>query len=171
VCAAMAMAEKKLNFEHRDLHWGNILCQKTETKYLEIAYTENATLKINCFGINVTIIDFSLSSIKTPCFDIGTDLADEVSFFEGEGDYQFEIYRKMKKLLNNTWIKNHNFETNVFWLDYLIEKLIIKLEDNDQVSISEDGSKEYFKDWKEYILYSKSCYEIIDKYFIQIINE
>ncbi|XP_016121917.1 serine/threonine-protein kinase haspin-like [Sinocyclocheilus grahami] len=41
----------------------------------------------------------------------------------GQGDYQFEIYRLMKKENNNCW-SNYNPHSNVLWLHYLADKLL-----------------------------------------------
>ena len=38
VAHSLAVAEKELQFEHRDLHWGNILIASTEKKQIEFFY-------------------------------------------------------------------------------------------------------------------------------------
>ncbi|VDD74733.1 unnamed protein product [Mesocestoides corti] len=57
---ALAVAERRLRFEHRDLHWGNLL------------------------------IDY----VNKPLF---LDLSKDQELFSGDGDPQFEIYRRMRQ--------------------------------------------------------------------------
>ena len=87
------MAEETLSFEHRDLHWGNILVG--ETKEEVVVYPiGNDFYEVKCEKTSATIIDFSLSRLTTP--DGGTifnDLAKDPALFKAEGDYQFDIYR------------------------------------------------------------------------------
>ena len=48
-------------------------------------------------------------------------------FFTGSGDYQFEIYRMMRDLINpqsdGDW-RVFRPKTSIFWLDYLLDKLL-----------------------------------------------
>lgn len=46
--------------------------------------------------------------------------------FTATGDYQFEIYRLMKKRINDDWQKFEPY-TNILWLDYILEKMITQL--------------------------------------------
>ena len=99
------MAEEELEFEHRDLHWGNILIQTTNTK--EIVYeVSGEKFKVKTDKILATIIDFSLSRLKTGSKDaaedgggetretvIFNDLSKDPDLFKAKGDYQFDIYR------------------------------------------------------------------------------
>ena len=94
------VAEKAFEFEHRDLHWGNILVRKASEKLLTY------TLGDECFslesqGVYANIIDFSLSRMTTNedgC-EIYNDLSEDHNLFKcvGQehqtGDYQFDIYR------------------------------------------------------------------------------
>ena len=135
------MAEEKIDFEHRDLHMGNILCKTTREKNICVKLHQNKPVELKTHGVKICIIDYSISSLKFDNIDIGTDLQDEVSFFEGEGDYQFDIYRKMKELLGNIWLKNHNLKTNIFWLHYLITKLLEKVQKLDECSTKDSVIK------------------------------
>lgn len=51
------------------------------------------------------------------------DLSQDEELFSASGDYQFEIYRLMKRKLNNNWEKHEPY-TNILWLHYLIDKMI-----------------------------------------------
>lgn len=95
--------EKKYEFEHRDLHWGNILIKNSQVK----------------------IIDFSLARI-TKNKVVFIDLKNKEWLFNGDEkvDEQFSIYKKMKILNNNDWLI-HTPRNNVLWLVYLINKIIL----------------------------------------------
>ena len=95
VSHALAVAEKTHRFEHRDLHWGNILVRDTSEKSL-LYSLENEKFEVETLGKCATIIDFSLSRLTVPgnegC-DIFNNLAEDPELFTSEGDYQFDIYR------------------------------------------------------------------------------
>ena len=95
VSHALAVAEQTHQFEHRDLHWGNILVRDTREKSL-LYSLENEKFEVETLGKCATIIDFSLSRLTVPgqegC-DIFNNLAEDPELFTSEGDYQFDIYR------------------------------------------------------------------------------
>ena len=63
------MGEVSLKFEHRDLHWGNVLIRETENKM--ISYVINGERKtIITAGIEVRIIDFTLSRLEKGSFEM-----------------------------------------------------------------------------------------------------
>lgn len=53
---------------------------------------------------------------------LSVPLEDE-GYFTGQGDYQFDIYRKMRDETAGNW-SSHFPRTNIFWLHYLVDKLI-----------------------------------------------
>ena len=62
VVLSLAVAEESLMFEHRDLHWGNVLIKRTECK--EIQYKScGEDVCIKSAGVFVSIIDFTLSRL------------------------------------------------------------------------------------------------------------
>ncbi|XP_067885941.1 uncharacterized protein haspin [Heterodontus francisci] len=122
VTASLAVAETALNFEHRDLHWGNVLIKKTDIKQVEYKLCGN-TFNIDTHGFMVNIIDYTLSRMGRDDVAHFCDLSSEDSFFHGQGDYQFDIYRKMKKENLNNWAE-YNPHTNVLWLHYLADKML-----------------------------------------------
>ncbi len=75
----MAVAEHVFQFEHRDLHWGNVLISKQPVCYRRMrrelsAQTAMVTNRIGgreisfCNeGIVVSIIDFTLSRLEVVC--------------------------------------------------------------------------------------------------------
>lgn len=125
VVHALAVAEHENQFEHRDLHWGNILVRPTEEKSF-IYSLDSESLEVKSEKIQATIIDFSLSRL-TSKEDHGTvifnDLGKDPALFKASGDYQFDIYRMMKTHVNEDWGGFHP-KTNIFWLHYLLDKLI-----------------------------------------------
>ncbi|XP_069781214.1 uncharacterized protein haspin isoform X2 [Narcine bancroftii] len=121
VTASLAVAETSLHFEHRDLHWGNVLVKKTGVKKVEYKLRGN-TFKINTHGYTARIIDYTLSRMGEDIVHF-CDLSSEESFFQGQGDYQFDIYRKMKEVNLNNWT-DYNPRTNVLWLHYLADKML-----------------------------------------------
>ncbi|KAG0363786.1 hypothetical protein BGZ54_008044 [Gamsiella multidivaricata] len=121
-------------FEHRDLHWGNILVKGTRQEQLifskrepsdRAAVTNGASIGtdadgleyknnkisriIPTCGILVQMIDFTLARVQGHKGNlIYMDLEKDLDLFRGEGDYQFDIYRKMRKQ----------------WLHYVADKLL-----------------------------------------------
>ncbi|XP_035198854.1 serine/threonine-protein kinase haspin [Oxyura jamaicensis] len=122
VTASLAVAEQELHFEHRDLHWGNVLVKKTDVK--ELNYVLNGTMcTIPTRGIHVNIIDYTLSRLEKDGLTVFCDLSTDEELFQGTGDYQFDIYRQMKAENSNSWT-DYNPHSNVLWLHYLSDKLL-----------------------------------------------
>jgi serine/threonine-protein kinase haspin len=125
VMHALAAAEAALEFEHRDLHWGNILVVKAREPYS--TYTiQGTTFRVPNCGLKSTIIDYTISRLTSFNGDaVFTDLANDEDQFCGSEDYQFEIYRMMRQENQNDWRKFCP-KTNIFWSHYLVGKLIEK---------------------------------------------
>lgn len=86
-----------MGFEHRDLHWGNVLL-KTVDKDKTITYRlDEQDYEIFTRGVEVAIIDFTLSRIEYNGVVMFNDLSIDEELFNGDGDYQFDIYRLMKE--------------------------------------------------------------------------
>ncbi|KAJ7398282.1 Serine/threonine-protein kinase haspin [Pitangus sulphuratus] len=122
VTASLAVAEQELHFEHRDLHWGNVLVKKTEAKQLHYVLN-GATHTIPTAGVHVNIIDYTLSRLEKDGLTVFCDLSTDEELFQGTGDYQFDIYRQMKAENSNSWTDYHP-HSNVLWLHYLADKLL-----------------------------------------------
>lgn len=130
VAYGLAVAEEAFQFEHRDLHWGNVLIAPTEQKYATFVLRGRSHRVARC-GVAATIIDYSLSRVSLPlaggdCAALYNDLATDDSLFEAVGDYQFEVYRLMREKLGNDW-KNFAPYTNILWLHYTVDKMITAL--------------------------------------------
>ncbi|KAG7165818.1 Serine/threonine-protein kinase haspin-like [Homarus americanus] len=121
IAYSLAVAEEELEFEHRDLHWGNVLVSQTREAVLDFKLKEES-FTLRTHGLKATVIDFTLSRMKLPHCVVYNNLAEDPSLFTAQGDYQFEIYRQMKKSNMNDWEKFTPY-TNVLWLHYILDKM------------------------------------------------
>ncbi|KAL8800796.1 MAG: hypothetical protein Q9182_004904 [Xanthomendoza sp. 2 TL-2023] len=125
VASAIAVAEKKLEFEHRDLHLGNICLLRP----LSVVEDNSPELWTDNPCVLVTIIDYSISRAKaTNVPPIFQDLSDDPELFTGEGHSQYEVYRQMRAVAQRqveSWKAYMPF-TNVLWLHHLLEMLLEK---------------------------------------------
>lgn len=124
VACALAVAETALEFEHRDLHWGNILVAPAEKRYIHCRLPQGRFI-LDTNGVFVSVIDYTLSRLRKGGAVIFTDVSHEDELFSGVGDYQFDIYRRMKEHNQNDW-KSFKPYTNALWLHYLSCKLLEK---------------------------------------------
>ncbi|XP_051146488.1 serine/threonine-protein kinase haspin homolog [Andrographis paniculata] len=125
VTSALAVAEAAYEFEHRDLHWGNILLSRKGSASLPFIL-EGKTLQIKSFGLVVSIIDFTLSRMNTGEDILFLDLSSDPELFEGpKGDKQADTYRKMRNVTDDRWEGSFP-KTNVLWLQYLVDILLLK---------------------------------------------
>ncbi|KAI8485608.1 Serine/threonine-protein kinase haspin [Branchiostoma belcheri] len=124
ITIALAVAEAALQFEHRDLHWGNVLVRKVEEQS-STHHLAGEEVCVATSGLDVNIIDFTLSRMQKDGQPLYCDLSADPTLFEGKGDYQFDIYREMKKENQDNWKRHHPY-TNVLWLHYLADKLLNK---------------------------------------------
>lgn len=125
VTRALAQAEELVAFEHRDLHWGQILVKNVSASAdTPHRGKRKAPMDSDVYGIQATIIDLGLSRMNSGA---GSDAVHWTAFdaetFEGEGDYQFDVYRMMKAHIEGSW-KEFRPLTNVMWLHYLLDKLL-----------------------------------------------
>ncbi|KAG1783084.1 hypothetical protein EV702DRAFT_959390 [Suillus placidus] len=126
IATALDQAEDLMAFEHRDLHWGQILVKNVPVRTLS---SKKAGRKLGMddvrFGVKTTVIDLGLSRMETTDAQgsktYWTPFDEEI--FEGEGDYQFDVYRMMKEYNGDSWEGYQPF-TNVMWLYYLTQKLL-----------------------------------------------
>lgn len=141
--------EKNFKFEHRDLHWGNIVIKETNDtsnndeiedalKDLSIIEETEEDLQNDETSSNklqVKLIDYTLSRLDGENeMDVIYTRLDHQDFFKGCGDYQFDIYRFMRNQIKSIQkIDQHNdeidwslssFINNLYWLHYLLDKLI-----------------------------------------------
>ncbi|XP_021282770.1 serine/threonine-protein kinase haspin homolog isoform X1 [Herrania umbratica] len=125
VTAALAVAEAAYEFEHRDMHWGNILLSRNDSVTSKFIL-EGKQMFIRTFGLSISIIDFTLSRINTGESILFMDLSTDPYLFKGpKGDKQSETYRKMKEVTEDYWEGSFP-RTNVLWLLYLVDILLLK---------------------------------------------
>ncbi|KAG1327615.1 serine/threonine-protein kinase haspin [Cocos nucifera] len=125
VTAALAVAETACEFEHRDLHWGNILLTRNEVTSMNFTL-QGKKISAQTFGLTASIIDFTLSRINTGEAILFLDLSADPGLFGGpKGDKQSETYRKMKEVTEECWEGSFP-KTNVLWLMYLVDILLMK---------------------------------------------
>ncbi|CAR29490.1 ZYRO0G09922p [Zygosaccharomyces rouxii] len=103
VVTTLYVAETKFEFEHRSLSLDHILVDD---------------------HLNVTLCDLKgarayWASRKETLF---TRL-DHPLFFQGGGDYQFDVYNLMRAILSETSWDNYEPRTNLLWLHFLLYKL------------------------------------------------
>ncbi|KAL1138200.1 hypothetical protein AAG570_009892 [Ranatra chinensis] len=97
VACSLAVAEAKHDFEHRDLHWGNVLVSKTLKSSIS-CILNGQTYDLKTEGVKATIIDYTLSSITTNGGSrVYNDIGMSPDIFTATGDYQFDIYRHMRE--------------------------------------------------------------------------
>ncbi|PIN10470.1 Non-specific serine/threonine protein kinase [Handroanthus impetiginosus] len=115
---ALAIAEAAYEFEHRDLHWGNILlrreCSATCSSFLKkkvYLYLLISTLWFK-FCKNEDVLFLDLSSNPEP-------------FEDPKGNKQANTYRKMRDVTDKCWEGSFP-KTNVLWLQFLVSDLLLK---------------------------------------------
>ncbi|ODV90516.1 hypothetical protein CANCADRAFT_57015 [Tortispora caseinolytica NRRL Y-17796] len=141
----LAAAEIVNEFEHRDLHWGNVLIEDDESLDLMEEFDklmlEDGTLKKpnEVRNIGVHVVDYTLSRAQCKPVSSGGraiieyEVLDDSSLFNGHGDPQFEVYRQMRRYIKKQQGDATDYDidwsmycpvTNVLWLHYLLGKLI-----------------------------------------------
>ncbi|XP_065182861.1 uncharacterized protein LOC135813783 [Sycon ciliatum] len=123
VTMALATAERAVEFEHRDLHWGNILLRECADDDIVTCRIQGDQHSVASAGFHISIIDFTLSRLIHDGTTVFCDLAADPTLFTGKGDFQFEVYRLMRTELGNDWSQTKPL-TNVIWLRYLVDKLL-----------------------------------------------
>ncbi|CAG5104108.1 Similar to Haspin: Serine/threonine-protein kinase haspin homolog (Drosophila melanogaster) [Cotesia congregata] len=156
---ALAVAEKSLDFEHRDMHWGNILISRTNEKQMSCKL-DSEEISLQCNGIKTTIIDFTLSRMSYQGCCMFNDLALDPALFTAVGEYQFDIYRLMKEKTKNNW---QSFEpyTNILWLHYTLDKMVTAVRYKNVTSKTHKQSIEKLEELKNTILEYESAFDFI----------
>ncbi|XP_074111357.1 haspin [Cotesia typhae] len=156
---ALAVAEKSLDFEHRDMHWGNILISRTNEKQM-FCKLDSEEISLQCNGIKTTIIDFTLSRMSYQGCCMFNDLALDPALFTAVGEYQFDIYRLMKEKTKNNW---QSFEpyTNILWLHYTLDKMVTAVRYKNVTSKTHKQSIEKLEELKNTILEYESAFDFI----------
>ncbi|KAI0346874.1 hypothetical protein BDW22DRAFT_1321916 [Trametopsis cervina] len=104
VTRALAEAEDLVHFEHRDLHWGQILVKTiTDVEPPRVVHGRKVPMDDDAHGVRATVIDLGLSRMESgDANGLHFTVPDE-EVFEGEGEYQFDVYRMMRVHNGNSW--------------------------------------------------------------------
>ena len=131
--AALAEAEERYQFEHRDLHWGNIMVtdQMEEInsgdllhKLTTVASSELSlvdemrSVLLSRSTLKVTLIDFTLSRASDPEGGVIHTRMDHPEFYRGKGDYRLDVYNTMRSaILQQNSVSSsasYNHNVNIF---------------------------------------------------------
>ncbi|KAI1773675.1 hypothetical protein F4818DRAFT_98042 [Hypoxylon cercidicola] len=149
VAIALARAEAHIEFEHRDLHEGN-LCIRRAGQPIPPEDRERSS-RFGFSGLEITILDYGLSRAHADhqvegSQPIAYDLERDLSIFTSEHAPQCEVYRRMRSFLLTgdrvclppqshkkayeegvdgpiTWAQHEPY-TNVLWLAYIYQWMI-----------------------------------------------
>ena len=106
-----------VQFEHRDMHRGNVLVQRTKEEYIYFRL-DHKDYYIKSYGVRATVVDYTLSRVtqkgmeetepearysfsvwfvlsESNCLS-HQDLNNLPWLFKGKGDIQFDVYRQMR---------------------------------------------------------------------------
>jgi serine/threonine-protein kinase haspin len=131
VACALALAEEKAQFEHRDLHLGNVLVKRLEDEEQLIHFEVGDAISFPADGVICSVIDYSLSRVSAPGEDqvLFRDLDCLPWLFEGDDtlDTQFSVYKEIKaaKGAERNW-RDFCPKSNVLWMNFLLERLVLK---------------------------------------------
>lgn len=92
----------------------------------------DSSFKIKTEGLQVTIIDFSLSRARVSNRLFFRDLAKDEWLFQHSSEAkeeifdQYYVYKKMRDVVENDWSSYHP-ETNLLWLQHVLVNLLSRL--------------------------------------------
>lgn len=95
VAFSLAVGETLLEFEHRDLHWGNVLLRAEPADQLPCQLL-GRRYQLPTAGVRATLIDFTLSRLALDGAVVYNNLAEDPTLFTATGDLQFDVYRQMR---------------------------------------------------------------------------
>lgn len=133
IAEALMRGEAQAEFEHRDLHAGNI-CIKIRDKPLDLT-TEHGIPRLSKH--EVTLIDYTQSRLTLESGDVLATAIDESIFRQIDDDpdaqKQYDVYRAMRDLvkkekkpgvtISEMW-KEYVPMTNVLWLHHILRELM-----------------------------------------------
>jgi serine/threonine-protein kinase haspin len=121
----LAVGEEACGFEHRDLHWGNVLLDRCPGEGESCFRLRGVDVRVQTAGLKVSLIDFTLSRLQAGSGEIAfCDLSADPELFQGpKGDVQADTYRRMRQATRGDW-QEHRPKTNALWLHYLADILL-----------------------------------------------
>ncbi|XP_067130319.1 serine/threonine-protein kinase haspin-like [Centruroides vittatus] len=165
VSCSIAVAESAANFEHRDLHLGNVLIKKTMLSSIPFRLN-GEKITIDSYGIAATIIDYTFSRIGQRNKAVYRDLSRQPF---NRNIIEHKIYRKMREYNNDDWSVYWPY-SNVMWLWYLNACLVKKLEKSLSLSpniASEDIFLTQLNYWKKCLLSQDSVTTFVTLEFLR----
>ena len=125
---ALAKAEIHAEFEHRDLHMGNICIDTTTSRILEgdaklVSCDSPTPFPFDGTGVEVTIIDYSLARARiSEDLVLFNDLEEDGGMFEN--GHKNNTYNRMLEAVGSGKWNEYRPETNVMWLSHLLRALL-----------------------------------------------
>ncbi|KAI2807824.1 Serine/threonine-protein kinase haspin [Blomia tropicalis] len=119
------IAETALEFEHRDLHSGNVLLQPCQQEFI-IYQLHRKLIRVPSYGYRVKIIDTTFSRMRIKQKVYFTDLSHLFANFSDnmtELKMQDQCYEQMSRVVDQNW-QNFYPKTNLIWIKYVIHKLL-----------------------------------------------
>ena len=138
IVEALAHGEEHAEFEHRDLHPGNICIKRASPE------TERSKWPRERFTpYEVTLIDYTLSRAKVEEGEIFANLMKDRSIFEQTSDIepdrsQYQAYRDMRRCVAEDSVDTEDEQqqwtrfvpqTNILWLHHIIKILLVNIRD------------------------------------------
>jgi serine/threonine-protein kinase haspin len=167
VVLSLAKGEEGVEFEHRDLHLGNI-CVRQPLELDQQSSNIDIKRKLHFTNLDTTIIDYTISrALMQDSSAAYKDLAFEPALFEGDSteEYQYDIYRYMRSAIflddphtnfprklplaaeERSWVQYHPI-TNLIWLHFVLYKLIEQLAFPSAMKPPPRKNKEDHAEWK-----------------------
>ena len=161
VVLSLAKGEEGAEFEHRDLHLGNICVRQSSAPLVAI----DTKRKLNFTGLETTIIDYTISRAVMANDNIAYyNLAKDAGLFEGDSteEYQYDIYRYMRGAVlsddpyaeapfqddkQRSWDQYHSI-TNLIWLHFILYKLLEQVDWPSATKAPPRGQKGERAEWK-----------------------
>ncbi|GBG88326.1 hypothetical protein CBR_g46893 [Chara braunii] len=123
VTLCLAVGEEACGFEHRDLHWGNVLLSRQAEGVLDYRL-QGRNIKVRSAGVLVSLIDFTLSRLEVKGGVLFFDLSRDTELFEGpRRNTQSNTYRWMGDVTKGDWEGRYP-QTNGLWIHYLADTLV-----------------------------------------------
>ena len=165
IAGALGAAEEAFAFEHRDLHWGNVLLSRpgnprgrSKQPKKTLTSTEQAaapkpfeftmggrTARCKTGGLHMQLIDFTLSRLEANGRVLFCNLEEDPEIFMGTaGVCQFDTYRRMRKVLRKRW-ESSNLRTNAMWMHYLADTLLTEKAQDMVLSSDEERALRGFR--------------------------
>ncbi len=157
IAEALGRGEEFSEFEHRDLHPGNVCIIKNDAVGRS---TDETSLRTKYTNLEVTLIDYTLSRATLANGEVLANQMRDKSMFEQRienpqtqqqltDSQQYETYRKMRRVVvelsetrceSQAW-KSFVPQTNTLWLHHILSILICRIDTHSEPCAEERGSQ------------------------------